>query len=262
MPSKAGAGSRAESATTRRPRRGAGPLPSRARTVLVRAARVAGTAAASRTTARINPSTTAASASVTEVVPARPSSPALSPTSFGVRRRPLASPTTAATRAIARYDASSRVATNAGPAPAARSVPTRRASSLIRPPTSTTSVASARITRSVLPKTATARSLASCSAWRAATSCQGSSWGRSAAASPAPYRCANAGAELASRSLRYWKNTSGSRALARAVARCLLVHTRPGCAENQPGRSRMHPIVQTWGYGGSAAETAMPTTRS
>ena len=111
-------------------------------------------------------------------------------------------------------------------------------------------MARASTTSSVLPKTTTARSLASCSAWRRAISCHGTSRAGPRAAprgavagrrTPAP-RPGRAAA-------RYWNQTSGSRAVAK--------RGRPGAGWPRPGRAG--PRTSPAGRGCSRPCTAAGT---
>jgi hypothetical protein len=138
-----GTGSRAEIAITHGVRRGGRAESARARTVLVRAARMAGTTVARTVTATATAVTSPTVGVVSGGTPARPRRPALGSMSSGAASRPTASPAAAARSATTRYSARSTAATRRGVPPTALSSPTRRISSAMRPPTRTATLATA-----------------------------------------------------------------------------------------------------------------------
>ena len=79
-----------------------------------------------------------------------PSRPAPGLVISGAAAQPISSPVTAATPAMTTYSASRTAATSSGVPPTALSSPTRRAWSAILPPTSTATLAMARIPSSEL----------------------------------------------------------------------------------------------------------------
>jgi hypothetical protein len=95
-------------------------------TVLVRAARMAGTSVAARATAIATATTSLASAAVSDGVPGVPTRPAPGLVISGAASQPTAIPAAAASSARTRFSASSTTATRPGVPPTALSSPTRR----------------------------------------------------------------------------------------------------------------------------------------
>ena len=153
-PAARGAGGRAGAPRSRSAtgvRRGGRAASARAWTVLVRAARTAGTKVATAATASATAVTAPTVDRVSDGAPARPRRPAPGSVSRGAASHPAASPAAAASRARTRYSASSTTATRRGVPPTALSRPTRRVWSAIRPPTSTAMLATASRPSSRLP---------------------------------------------------------------------------------------------------------------
>ena len=150
-PSSSGTGSRAETAISQAVRRGARAESASARTVLVRAARTAGTKVAATATPSATPVTRPTAEMVSGGAPTPPRRPAVGSVSSGMASQPTASPAPAASRATRTYSARSTAATRLGVPPTALSSPTRRIWSAIRPPTRTATLARASRTSSQPP---------------------------------------------------------------------------------------------------------------
>ncbi len=136
-----------------------------AATVLVRAARMAGTSVAARATASATPMTSIAVTAVTDGTPGAPTRAAPGFVSSGAASDPATSPAAAASSASARFSARNIAATIPGVPPTAFSSPTRRAYSDSRRPTSTVTLAIASSASSSAPGSST-----DCASWTSSAS--------------------------------------------------------------------------------------------
>ena len=141
IPSSSGTGSRRDSLISAPWRRGRRALSASALTVLVRAARMAGTSVEASATARATATTRPTMDKLNAGAPGVPTRAAPGLASSGPASRPIASPAAAAAKASTRFSASSTTATVPGVPPTALSSPTRRVRSAIRPPASTATLA-------------------------------------------------------------------------------------------------------------------------
>ena len=132
-------------------RRGVRAASASALTVLVRAARIAGTSDAASATASATVATSPAMDGVSDGAPGVPTRAAPGLVISGAASHPMASPAAAATSATTRFSASSTTVTSRGVPPTALSSPTRRVRSAIRPPASTATVARASSPASQAP---------------------------------------------------------------------------------------------------------------
>ncbi len=155
-PSSSGTGSRLESLISVARRRGRRAPSASALTVLVRAARRAGTSVAARATASATPITSPAFGRVSDGAPGVPTRPAPGLVISGAASHPASSPAAAAASATSRFSARSTAATTLGVLPTALSSPTRRVCSAIRPPASTATLATASTPVSQAPTARTA----------------------------------------------------------------------------------------------------------
>ena len=155
-----GPGSLLENRTRTPRRRGGRATSARARTVLVRAARMAGTSVAASATASATPSTSIALVTVNAGAPGVPISAAPGSVSSGAISHPTPNPTTAAKSANATFSIRKVVAMRAGVPPTAFSSPTRRAYSERRRPTRTATLAIASKASRTAPGAST-----DCASW-------------------------------------------------------------------------------------------------
>ena len=128
--------------------------------MLWRAARMAGTDVATSATPRASATAKSTVEKVSDGALGAPRRPAPGPSTSGAASHPASRPMAAAHRPTSAYSNSRTTATNRGVPPIALSRPTRRVCSATRPPTSTTTLASASSTSSQLPVTRTSCALA------------------------------------------------------------------------------------------------------
>ncbi|GAB3966485.1 hypothetical protein GCM10029978_031760 [Actinoallomurus acanthiterrae] len=218
-PSRSGTGRRADSAIRRGERRGVRAGPLSARTVLVRAPRIAGTRVAAPVTARATTTTIAAEPGVRSGRPAA-RSPALGRAIAGAAAQPATSPTAAAATATSRCSASRTNATSRGVAPAAFNSPTRRVWSARRPPTRTATHATASRASAQVPVSRAWFTRWSSAVAYAPMSCQ-----------ERTFRCAAAKAGAAAGSARRIGITWEVTFLPSDLRSARVVQTRPGVEE-------------------------------
>jgi hypothetical protein len=136
-----------------------------AETVLVRAARMAGTTVATSETASASPTTSITVVAVSDGAPGAPTRAAPGLVSNGAASDPTTSPITAASSARTRFSARNIAATTPGVPPTAFSSPTRRAYSDSRRPTSTVTLAIASTASRIEPGSST-----DCASWTSSAS--------------------------------------------------------------------------------------------
>ncbi len=251
-PSSSGTGSRAESAISQAVRRGARAESASARTVLVRAARTAGTKVAATAT----PSATAVTRPTVDMVsggaPALPTRPALGSVSSGAVSHPTASPAAAASRATTTYSARSTAATRLGVPPTALSSPTRRIWSAIRLPTSTATLATASRPSSQLPVSRARRWFSTRLALASLMSCQELP-ARAASVAVGRGACRRTPGQRPGRPASGSRRGRGIPPVGRGSGIRRVSQTRPAGMQRPPRQDAS-------GYGGDAAVTATPTT--